>query len=356
MGQKVHPYGFRLGVTKTWRSRWFAKGLDYARLLEEDLDLKRALHGRLKSAGVSSIEVDRPGNKLRITIRTSRPGIIIGRKGAEIEKLKSDLNKKTGREVFIDIQEVHKPELDAQLVAESIALQLEKRVAFRRAMRKSVDSAQRFGCKGIKVRVSGRLNGAEIARSEWYLHGQLPLHTLRADIDYGFAQAYTTYGVIGIKTWVYKGEVIPDGPRRTGDPEPRRQPRREPRGDGRDRGGDNRGGDRGGDRGADRGGDRRGPRPTEHAPVAASDQPKVTAAPVVLPIVAPVITVMPPVAQPQPTWTPEAPKPTEALGAGPETKAEVKPEVKETKPEVKTEAKAEVKPEVMNDGGETPQN
>ena len=155
----------------------------------------------MKSAGVSSIEVDRPGNKLRVTIRTSRPGIIIGRKGAEIEKLKGDLAKKTKREVFIDIQEVHKPELDAQLVSESIALQLEKRVAFRRAMRKAVDSALRFGCKGIKVRVSGRLNGAEIARSEWYLQGQLPLHTLRADIDYGFAEAYTTYGVIGVKCW-----------------------------------------------------------------------------------------------------------------------------------------------------------
>ena len=152
MGQKVHPYGFRLGVTKTWRSRWFAKQ-DYAKLLQEDLELKKALRDRLKAAGVSSIEVDRPGNKLRITIRTSRPGIIIGRKGAEIEKLKQDLAKKTKREVFIDIQEVHKPELDAQLVAESIALQLEKRVAFRRAMRKAVDSALRFGCKGIKVRV-----------------------------------------------------------------------------------------------------------------------------------------------------------------------------------------------------------
>ncbi len=187
MGQKVHPYGFRLGVTKTWRSRWFAKQ-DYAKLLREDLELKGALRERLKSAGVSSIEVDRPGNKLRVTIRTSRPGIIIGRKGAEIEKLKGDLAKKTKREVFIDIQEVHKPELDAQLVAESIALQLEKRVAFRRAMRKAVDSALRFGCKGIKVRVSGRLNGAEIARSEWYLQGQLPLHTLRADLDYGFAE------------------------------------------------------------------------------------------------------------------------------------------------------------------------
>ena len=311
MGQKVHPYGFRLGVTKTWRSRWFAKA-DYAKLLEEDLNLKGALHSRLKSAGVSSIEVDRPGNKLRITIRTSRPGIIIGRKGAEIEKLKSDLNKKTGREVFIDIQEVHKPELDAQLVAESIALQLEKRVAFRRAMRKAVDSAQRFGCKGIKVRVSGRLNGAEIARSEWYLHGQLPLHTLRADIDYGFAQAYTTYGVIGIKTWVYKGEVIPEGPRRTGDPEPRRQPRREQREPRPERTGD-------------RGGDRRGPRPGSDSPVVTSgapiqavpsDMPKVTAAP---PVSAPP-TMLPPMAQPQPAWKQEeAPKPVVEGGETPQS-------------------------------------
>ena len=165
MGQKVHPYGFRVGVTKPWRSRWFAKQ-GYAKLLQEDLELKESLRERLKSAGVSSIEVDRPGNKLRVTIRTSRPGIIIGRKGAEIEKLKQDLAKKTKREVFIDIQEVHKPELDAQLVSESVALQLEKRVAFRRAMRKAVDSALRFGCKGIKVRVSGRLNGAEIANGQ----------------------------------------------------------------------------------------------------------------------------------------------------------------------------------------------
>jgi small subunit ribosomal protein S3 len=232
MGQKVHPYGFRVGVTKPWRSRWFAKQ-GYAKLLQEDLELKESLRERLKSAGVSSIEVDRPGNKLRVTIRTSRPGIIIGRKGAEIEKLKLDLAKKTKREVFIDIQEVHKPELDAQLVSESVALQLEKRVAFRRAMRKAVDSALRFGCKGIKVRVSGRLNGAEIARSEWYLQGQLPLHTLRADIDYGFTEAHTTYGVIGIKAWIYKGEII-EGKRRSlsSDPEPRRS---EPRGD-RDRG------------------------------------------------------------------------------------------------------------------------
>src|ERR1700728_4316583 len=243
MGQKVHPYGFRLGVTKNWRSRWFANQ-DYSKLLHEDLELKETLRERLKSAGVSSIEVDRPGNKLRITIRTSRPGIIIGRKGAEIEKLKGDLAKKTKREVFIDIQEVHRPELDAQLVSESIGLQLEKRVAFRRAMRKAVDSALRFGCKGIKVRVSGRLNGAEIARSEWYLQGQLPLHTLRADIDYGTTEAHTTYGVIGVKPWLYKGEILEGGKRtpssRDGEPRrsergpggPRDRDRRPPRRDG----------------------------------------------------------------------------------------------------------------------------
>jgi small subunit ribosomal protein S3 len=208
MGQKVHPYGFRLGYTKPWKSRWYMDR-DYAKFLIEDIKLKEELKDKLKSAGVSSIEIERPGNKLRIIIRTARPGIIIGRKGAEIDKLKADLQKKTNRDVFVDILEVHKPELDAQLVAESIALQLEKRVGFRRAMRKSVDSALRFGCKGIKVRVSGRLNGNEIARSEWYLQGRLPLHTLRADIDYGFAEAHTTYGLIGVKTWVYKGEILP---------------------------------------------------------------------------------------------------------------------------------------------------
>lgn len=281
MGQKVHPYGFRLGVTKTWRSRWFAKQ-DYSRLLHEDLELKDSLLARLKAAGVSSIEVDRPGNKLRITIRTSRPGIIIGRKGAEIEKLKGDLAKKTKREVFIDIQEVHRPELDAQLVSESIALQLEKRVAFRRAMRKAVDSALRFGCKGIKVRVSGRLNGAEIARSEWYLQGQLPLHTLRADIDYGFSQAYTTYGVIGVKVWIFKGEVIEGGNRRNSlrnEGEPRRRRR------------DDRAGDRGFDRN-DRG-DRRPPTQLSPEPAGPAiqptpgDLPKPASAPIIPPLSAP---------------------------------------------------------------------
>ncbi|MBI4459786.1 MAG: 30S ribosomal protein S3 [Acidobacteria bacterium] len=213
MGQKVHPYGFRLGYYKAWRSRWFAKR-DYSALLHEDLRLKKILKERLRAAGISSIEVDRMANKLRITIRTARPGIIIGRKGSEIDKLKADLQKDTSREIFLDIQEVYRPELDAQLVAESIALQLEKRIAFRRAMRKAVDSAVRFGCKGIKVRVSGRLNGAEIARNEWYLQGRLPLQTLRADIDYGLAEAHTTYGVIGVKTWVYRGEILEPKKRR----------------------------------------------------------------------------------------------------------------------------------------------
>ena len=209
MGQKVHPYGFRLGYTKPWKSRWFAER-DYDKQLLEDVKLKNELKDKLKSAGVSSIEIERPGNKLRVIIKTARPGIIIGRKGAEIDKLKADVQKRmNGREIYIDIQEVHKPELDAQLVSESIALQLEKRVGFRRAMRKAVDSALRFGCKGIKVRVSGRLNGNEIARSEWYLQGRLPLHTLRGDIDYGFTEARTTYGVIGVKCWVYKGEILP---------------------------------------------------------------------------------------------------------------------------------------------------
>ena len=205
MGQKVHPTGFRLGFNKTWRSRWYAEK-DYANLLHEDLLLKKELKKRFGHAGVSRVDVERAANKLKISIFTSRPGIIIGRKGQEVDKLKQEIQKKTGKEVFVNIQEILKPELDAQLVSESVALQLEKRIAFRRAMRKAVDAALRFGAKGIKVRVSGRLNGAEIARSEWYLHGQLPLHTLRADVDYGFHEARTSFGQIGVKTWIYKGE------------------------------------------------------------------------------------------------------------------------------------------------------
>ena len=206
MGQKVHPTGFRLGFTKTWRSRWYAEK-EYADLLHEDLALKKDLKKRFAHAGVSRVEIERAANKLKITIHTSRPGIIIGRKGQEVDKLKQEVQKRTGKEVFINIQEILKPELDAQLVSESVALQLEKRIAFRRAMRKAVDAALRFGARGIKIRVSGRLNGAEIARSEWYLHGQLPLHTLRADIDFGFHEAHTTFGQIGVKTWIYRGET-----------------------------------------------------------------------------------------------------------------------------------------------------
>ena len=206
MGQKVHPVGLRLGFNKTWRSRWYSEK-DYASLLHEDLRLKKELKKRFSHAGVARVEVERAANKLKISIYTSRPGIIIGRKGQEVDKLKQELQKKTGKEVFINIQEILKPELDAQLVSESVALQLEKRIAFRRAMRKAVDAALRFGARGIKIRVSGRLNGAEIARSEWYLHGQLPLHTLRADVDFGFHEAHTTFGQIGVKTWIYRGET-----------------------------------------------------------------------------------------------------------------------------------------------------
>jgi small subunit ribosomal protein S3 len=222
VGQKVHPYGFRLGFNKTWKSRWYADK-DYAKLLHEDLKLKRELKRRFQHAGVSRIDVERAANKLKIDIHTSRPGIIIGRKGTEVDKLKQEIQKRTNREVFINILEIQKPELEAQLIGESVAMQLEKRIAFRRAMRKAVESALRFGARGIKVRVSGRLNGAEIARSEWYLHGQLPLQTLRADIDYGFAEAFTTYGTIGVKVWLYKGERLTP---RIGREEDFRAPRR----------------------------------------------------------------------------------------------------------------------------------
>ena len=222
MGQKVHPFGFRLGYTKTWQSRWFTKK-DYREFLHEDIKLRQDLKSKLSHAGVANIEIERAANKLKISIYTSRPGIIIGRKGQEVDKLKQEVQKKTGKEVFINIQEILKPELDAQLVSESVSGQLEKRIAFRRAMRKAVESALRFGAKGIKIRVSGRLNGAEIARSEWYLHGQLPLQTLRADIDYGFTEAHTTYGTIGIKTWLYKGERLTP---RVAREEEFRQPRR----------------------------------------------------------------------------------------------------------------------------------
>ena len=206
MGQKVNPYGFRLGFNKTWHSRWFA-GKTYAETLHRDLKLRADLKKRLSHAGVSEIDIERTANKMRINIYTSRPGIIIGRKGAEVDKLRDELQKMVNGEVYINIQEIQRPELDAQLVAENIATQLERRIAFRRAMKKAMESAFRFGAKGIKVRVAGRLNGAEIARTEWYQDGRLPLHTLKADIDYGLALARTTYGIIGVKVWIFKGEM-----------------------------------------------------------------------------------------------------------------------------------------------------
>ncbi|MGH9457928.1 MAG: 30S ribosomal protein S3 [Thermoanaerobaculia bacterium] len=213
MGQKVHPYGFRLGFNKTWHSRWF-QGRTYADTLHRDLKLREDLKKRLSHAGVAEIDIERTANKMRINIYTSRPGIIIGRKGAEVDKLRDELQKLAEGEVYINIQEIQRPELDAQLVAENIAAQLERRVAFRRAMKKAMESAFRFGAKGIKVRVSGRLNGAEIARSEWYQEGRLPLHTLKADIDYGSWSARTTYGAIGVKVWIYKGEMAKTKTRR----------------------------------------------------------------------------------------------------------------------------------------------
>jgi len=208
LGQKTHPYGFRLGIIKTWRSRWYSEK-EYAYYLQEDLRIRSYVKGRLIHAGVSAVEIERKSNRVHVLIHTARPGIVIGKKGAEIENLKKDLLKFTSREVSITIQEIRRPETDAQLTAENVAMQLERRVAFRRAMKKTVLSSMKLGAKGIKIQVAGRLGGAEMARTEWYREGRVPLHTLRADIDYGFAQARTTYGTIGVKVWIYKGEVLP---------------------------------------------------------------------------------------------------------------------------------------------------
>ena len=209
MGQKTHPLGFRLGVIKTWRSRWYA-GRNYADLLHEDLKLRRYIKERLYHSGVSRIEIERKADQIRLIIHTARPGIIIGKKGSEVEKLRGELSRMTKKEIRLDIEEVRKAELDAQLVAEQIAQQLERRVAFRRAMKKAVQSALRLGAQGVKVACAGRLAGAEIARSEWYREGRVPLHTLRADIDFGLATSRTTYGAIGVKAWVFHGEVLPE--------------------------------------------------------------------------------------------------------------------------------------------------
>ncbi len=207
MGQKVHPKGFRLGVIEHWDSTWFARR-EYSQLLHEDLRMRKFLKERLYHAGVSRVEIERAANKAKINIYTARPGIVIGKKGAEIEKLKGELAKLTKRESFINIHEVRRPDVDAQLVAENVALQLERRVAFRRAMKEAVGRAMRMGAQGVKVRCAGRLGGAEIARTEWYREGRVPLHTLRADISYGLAEAKTTYGIIGIKAWIFRGEVL----------------------------------------------------------------------------------------------------------------------------------------------------
>jgi small subunit ribosomal protein S3 len=207
MGQKTHPIGFRLGSTRTWSSRWFATK-DYARLLHEDVKIRRYIKDALFHAGISKIDIDRSANRARISIHAARPGIIIGRKGAEVEKLKNEIQSKTGKEIHLNIEEVVHPELDAQLVAENVALQLEKRVAFRRAMKKAVTSARRLGAEGIRIACAGRLSGGEIARGEWYRDGRVPLHTIRADIDFGMATSHTTYGTIGVKVWIFKGEVL----------------------------------------------------------------------------------------------------------------------------------------------------
>jgi small subunit ribosomal protein S3 len=211
MGQKVHPTGFRLGIIRDWSSRWFADSKKYPDYLNSDLAVRDFLRKKLKSASVSAIQIERPANNARIIVHTARPGIVIGKKGEDIELLRREVSRMMGVPVQITVEEIRKPELDAYLVAESVANQLERRIMFRRAMRRAVTNAMRLGAQGIKVGVAGRLNGAEIARSEWYREGRVPLHTLRADIDYGFAEARTTYGVIGVKVWIFKGEILGRG-------------------------------------------------------------------------------------------------------------------------------------------------
>lgn len=208
MGQKVHPIGFRLGISKDWVSKWYAEGKDYANFLEKDFEVRQFIHKKLSHASVSQIQIERPRNGAQITIFTARPGIVIGRKGEDIEILKKEISALMGVPTSVNIEEIRRPELDAYLVADGIAKQLERRVMFRRAMKRSVASTMRLGAAGIKISISGRLNGAEIARTEWYREGRVPLHTLRADIDYGFAEANTTYGVIGVKVWIFKGENL----------------------------------------------------------------------------------------------------------------------------------------------------
>ena len=212
MGQKVHPTGIRLGIVKEWTSKWYADSKDYPNLLNTDLKVRDFLKKKLSQASVSRIQIDRPASNAQITVHTARPGLVIGKKGEDIDALRSEVSQMMGVPVHISIEEIRKPELDAQLVAEGIAQQLERRIMFRRAMKRAVQNSMRLGAEGIKVNVSGRLNGAEIARNEWYREGRVPLHTLRADIDYGFAEANTTYGILGVKVWIFKGEVFADAP------------------------------------------------------------------------------------------------------------------------------------------------
>ena len=207
MGQKVHPYGFRVGIIKPWLSRWYM-GRDYAKTLHEDLAIRKFLTKELDQAAVSTMEIERVANKVRVEIHTARPGIVIGKKGAEIERLRKVLGDKIGKEVFVNVREIKRPELDAKLVAENIACQLKRRVSFRRAMKRAVTTTMKLGAEGIRVKLAGRLGGAEIARSEWYREGRVPLHTIRADIDHGFAESLTTYGVIGVKVTIFKGEIL----------------------------------------------------------------------------------------------------------------------------------------------------
>ncbi|MCW8902798.1 MULTISPECIES: 30S ribosomal protein S3 [Sedimenticola] len=223
MGQKVHPIGIRLGIVKQWTSKWYADSKDYADMLNTDLEVRDYLKKRLSQASVSRIQIDRPAKNAHVTIHSARPGIVIGKKGEDINTLREEVSRRMGIPAHISVEEIRKPELDAQLVAEGITQQLERRVMFRRAMKRSVQTAMRLGAGGIKVNISGRLNGAEIARNEWYREGRVPLHTLRADIDYGFAEAKTTYGIIGVKVWIFKGEVFGDEVQEDTAPKPARR-------------------------------------------------------------------------------------------------------------------------------------
>jgi small subunit ribosomal protein S3 len=267
MGQKIHPIGFRLPVTRAWSSRWFANRRNFSKMLAEDLDVRDYLKAKLKNAAVSRILIERPAKNARITIYSARPGVVIGKKGEDIEALKAELTRRLGVPVAVNIEEVRKPEVDAQLIADSITQQLEKRIMFRRAMKRAMQNAMRLGAQGIKIMSSGRLNGIEIARCEWYREGRVPLHTLRADIDYGFSEAKTTYGVIGVKCWIYRGDRLASGEapvlKSDAPDDDRRGPRRPPRGDR-------------GAPGSDRGAPRRvaGDKPADAATAPAADAPK----------------------------------------------------------------------------------